>query len=175
MAVGSRSRPCVRRCGAHPRWLASARPGRAWEGTPKLWTLPVWLRIDALDGFFQFTEWAHLDWSERIDRAAAALRHDLATANAEHLAGVILSSSATVSLSATDPANQNETIRTEQGTGIRRLIADHMVRETAVIALREDAHVECGSWTTAYSAEPTWLPEDLSNQALPPLEAFMPG
>ncbi|MFD2422394.1 hypothetical protein [Amycolatopsis pigmentata] len=153
------------------------RLGRAVHGKARQSTgpLPVWLRIDALDGFFQFTEWAHLDWSERIDRAAAALRHDLASANAEHLAGIILSSSATVSLGATGSANQNETIRTEQGNGIRRLIADHMVRETAVIALREDAHVECGNWTTAYSAEPTWLLEDLCNQALPPLEAFMPG
>jgi hypothetical protein len=38
--------------------------------------LPVWLRIDALDGFFQFTEWPALEWPERIKRVATTLRGD---------------------------------------------------------------------------------------------------
>ncbi|MBO3752120.1 hypothetical protein J5X84_39165 [Streptosporangiaceae bacterium NEAU-GS5] len=35
--------------------------------------LPVWLRVDALDGFFQFTEFAPLDWAERVDGVATNL------------------------------------------------------------------------------------------------------
>lgn len=50
------------------------RLGRAVHGKARqsAGPLPVWLRIDALDGFFQFTEWVELDWTERINRVATA-------------------------------------------------------------------------------------------------------
>jgi hypothetical protein len=137
--------------------------------------LPVWLRIDALDGFFQFTEWTELDWTERIKRVATALRHDLADAAAGHLAGVVLSSSSAVSLGATDLVAENQTAHSEQGTGIRRLVSAHVVRETVVIVLRDDAMTEGERWAAAYSAESTWLLEDLSNRAFPQLDAIVAG
>lgn len=151
------------------------RLGRAVHGKARqsAGPLPVWLRIDALDGFFQFTEWAELDWTERIQRGATALRRDLADADAGHVAGVILSSSSAVSLGATDPATENQTVHTEQGSGIRRLISDHVVRETAIVALRDDVATECLNWATAYSGEPNWLHEDLADHAFPLLDAFI--
>jgi hypothetical protein len=135
--------------------------------------LPVWLRIDALDGFFQVTEWPALDWPEQVTRVATTLQHDLADAGAEHLAGVLLSSSSAEAPGATNLTAENETVHTERGSGIRRLLADHIVRETAVIPLRDDATAEQARWTAAYSTEPDWLREDLSSRAFPQLEAIL--
>lgn len=114
-----------------------------------------------------------MDWTERINRVAEAVRHDLAGADAGHLAGVVLSSGPAVSLGATDPAEDNETVHAKDGSGIRRLISDHVVRETVIIALRDDAATERANWVAAYSAEPSWLGHDLADCSFPPLADFM--
>lgn len=131
---------------------------------------PVWLRVDALDGFFQFTEWAKLEWTERIDHVVTRLREDLA--GVSHLAGVVLSSGLAVASGATDPAAENRTTRSARGCGLRRLVSAHTVRETVVVALRDDAIGQQEMWTEAYAMEPDWLPEDLSDRGLPPLVDF---
>lgn len=64
-------------------------------------------------------------------------------------------------------------MHTEQGSGIRRVISDHVVRETAIVALRDDAATECANWATAYSGELNWLHEDLADHAFPQLDAFI--
>lgn len=135
--------------------------------------LPVWLRVDALDGFFQFTEFATLDWTEHVDRVATNLREDLA--GASHLAGVVLSSGPAVVLGATDPTAENQTTRSAAGCGLRRLISAHTVRETVVVTLRDDVTDQRERWTAAYAAEPEWLPHDLSGRALPQLPTFLAG
>jgi hypothetical protein len=132
--------------------------------------LPVWLRVDALDGFFQFTEFATQDWTERVDRVAANLREDLASAS--HLAGVVLSSGPAVAIGATNSTAENQTTRSTTGCGLRRFISAHTVRETVVVALREDAADQQEWWTAAYAAEPEWLPQDLSDEGLPQLPTF---
>jgi hypothetical protein len=132
--------------------------------------LPVWLRVDALDGFFQFTEFATQDWTERVERVAANLREDLA--GASHLAGVVLSSGPAVALGATTSTAENQTTRSTSGCGLRRLISAHTVRETVVVALREDAADQQEWWTAAYAAEPEWLPQDLSDEGPPQLPTF---
>lgn len=133
--------------------------------------LPVWLRIDALDGFFQFTEFATLEWSERVERVATNLRENLASAG--HLAGVILSSGLAVALGATDPTAENQTTRSTSGIGLRRLVSPHTVRETVVVALRDDVVDQQERWVAAYAAEPDWLVQDLSDQACPQLANFL--
>jgi hypothetical protein len=50
-----------------------------------------------------------------------------------------------------------------------------VVRETVVIVLRDDAMTEGERWAAAYSAESTWLLEDLSNRAFPQLDAIVAG
>ncbi|RSM59235.1 hypothetical protein DMH03_25605 [Amycolatopsis sp. WAC 01376] len=135
--------------------------------------LPVWLRVDALDGFFQFTEFATLDWTERVDRVATNLREDLA--GASHLAGVVLSSGPAVALGATDPTAETQTTRSATGCGLRRLISAHTVRETVVVALRDDVADQRELWTAAYAAESEWLPRDLFGRSLPELPAFLAG
>ncbi|SFR29189.1 hypothetical protein SAMN04488564_117113 [Lentzea waywayandensis] len=74
-------------------------------------------RVDAVDGLFQFTEWATLGLAERVDHVAARLRDDLA--GAKHVAGVVVSSGLAVALGATEPAAENETAHcpTEAGCG----------------------------------------------------------
>jgi hypothetical protein len=150
------------------------RLGRAVHGKARqsAGSVPVWLRIDALDGFFQFTEWPTLDWPERISRVAMALQRDLADAGAEHLAGIVLSSSTAVSLGAADPTAENQTVVSEHGTGIRRLVSAHLVRETVVIPLRDDAMPEFQRWGTACRDEPEWLSEDLSSLEFPLFDGF---
>lgn len=133
--------------------------------------LPVWLRVDALDGFFQFTEFATLDWTERVDRVAANLREDLA--GASHLAGVVLSSGLAVALGATNSTAEYQTTRSTTGCGLRRLISAHTVRETVVVALRDDVTDQQERWTAAYAAEPEWLPQDLFGKGFPQLPAFL--
>ena len=127
--------------------------------------LPVWLRVDALDGFFQFTEFATLEWTDRVDRVAASLREDLA--DASHLAGVVLSSGPAVALGATDSTAENQTTRSATGCGLRRLIYAHTVRETVIVPLHKDAPDQRERWTAAYVAEPGWLPQDLPGWELP--------
>ncbi len=134
-------------------------------------SLSVWLRVDALDGFFQFTEFATLDWAERVERVAANLREDLA--GASHLAGVVLSSGQAVAVGATDSTAENQTTRSTGGCGLRRLISAHTVRETVVVALRDDVTDQRERWIAAYDTEPDWLSQDLSNQARPQLAAFL--
>ncbi|MGH8934242.1 MAG: hypothetical protein ACRDZO_27305 [Egibacteraceae bacterium] len=123
------------------------------------------MRVDALDGFFQFTEWATLEWAERVDRVATRLREDLAGAG--HLAGVVLSSGLAVALGATDPTAQNQTTHSASGCGLRRLVSAHTVRETVVVALRDDATEQQERWAAAYATEPDWLQQDLSDRDLP--------
>jgi hypothetical protein len=53
-----------------------------------------------------------------------------------------------VSLGATDPVAENQTVHCEQGSGIRRLVS----RESAIIS--DGAIAESGRWAAAYSAEP---------------------
>jgi hypothetical protein len=135
-------------------------------------SLSAWLRIDALDGFFQLTEWPTLDWPERIRRVATTLQRDLAAAGAAHLAGVVLSSGAATAPGATNPAAENQTVHTDHGSGMRRLFAAQVVREMVVIPLRPDAFPEQARWVAAYSAEPEWLLDDLAGCAFPRLDAF---
>lgn len=132
---------------------------------------PVWPRVDALDDFFQFTEFATQDWTERVGRVVANLREDLA--DASHLAGVVLSSGPAVALGATNSTAENQTARSTTGCGLRRLISAHTVRETVVVPLGDTLTDQQARWTAAYAAEPEWLPQDVSDKGLPPLPAFL--
>ncbi|MBY8863894.1 hypothetical protein K7711_46045 [Nocardia sp. CA2R105] len=151
------------------------RLGRALQGKARqsAGPLPVWLRVDALDGFFQFTEFATLDWTERVERVAANLREDLA--GSSHLAGVVLSSGPAVAFGATNPKAENQATHSTSGHGLRRLVSAHTVRETVVVALRDDATEQQERWVAAYVTEPDWLPKDLSDHGLPQLVTLPVG
>ncbi|SFH73427.1 hypothetical protein SAMN05421678_1342 [Actinopolymorpha cephalotaxi] len=131
---------------------------------------PVWLRIDALDGLFQFTDWAKLEHAERVGELAAGVRDNLG--DIRHLAGIVVSSGLAVALGSTDHTAENRTALTPDGYGIRRLVNAHTVRETIILALHDDAISERDWWAAAYSAEPDWLRRDLAERGFPQLETF---
>ncbi|OLB78231.1 MAG: hypothetical protein AUI14_13900 [Actinobacteria bacterium 13_2_20CM_2_71_6] len=120
---------------------------------------PAWIRVDCLDGLFQFTDWAKMPPQERIAAIAAAIRDNVQwPGNAE---GVVLSTGPAVSLGATDPTAEEATVQTSYGAFVRRLLAPHLVRETLVIPLSDDGDGRVRWWTRAYGREPEWLDHDL--------------
>lgn len=130
---------------------------------------PIWLRVDALDGFFQFTDWHALPWTERVERVANALRTTLA--GADHVAGVVLSSGLAVGLGATDAAIEDAGVRLGSDAGLRRLIAPNLIRESVIVALRMDSLPAADQWYDAYDREALWLDEDLCALGLPSVSA----
>lgn len=130
----------------------------------------AWIRIDALDGLFQFTDWRGHSWSDRVDRLAAALQATVA--DAAHVAGIVLSTGPATAPGAVDPSAEDLTATTTAGIGLRRLLAPHVVRETFVVPLGPAVSDQVTVWTAGYAGEPAWLDEDLTAAGLPPLSAW---
>ncbi len=147
--------------------LARALHGKVRQSSG---TTAVWIRADALDGFFQFTDWGQHAWPERVNRLALALNH--AMCEAHHVAGVVVSSGLATSVGAVDSVAENITVTTDEGTGLRRLIAPQLVRETFIIPLQPAISHRIAAWTDAYAGEPSWLDEDLLEVGLSPLAAL---
>jgi hypothetical protein len=129
--------------------------------------LPAWLRIDAADGFSQFTEWTHLPWPDRVAQLRAALNATLT--GVPHLHGVVISSGPAVCLGATDPLQHDADAEVEGSIGLRRLLAPHLVRESLIVPLRDEGAELASAWAKAYSSEPAWLDQDLASLGLPAL------
>ena len=126
---------------------------------------PAWIRIDCLDGLFQFTDWAKETPQDRIAAISAAIRQNVQWPdNAE---GVVLSTGPAVCLGAREPSTEDATVQTPDGAFIRRLLAPHLVRETLVIPLRDHTNSRAEWWVDAYSHEPEWLDQDLEKAAQP--------
>ena len=150
---------------SHRLGAAVARKARQTEGP-----YPAWLRIDARDGLFAFTEWSQMPPSERVTSLAAAIRPY--TNGREHLHGIICSSGLADSLGATDPAIVDAHAETDDGFLTRRLLAPHLVRETLIVTLRPAASDMARAWADVYMGEAAWLDSDLAAYGLPPLAAF---
>lgn len=68
----------------------------------------AWIRVDCLDGLFQFTDWAKMVPQERLAAIAEAIGHHVRwPCNAE---GVVLSTGSAVSMGATDPTAEEATV-----------------------------------------------------------------
>ena len=132
--------------------------------------LPAWVRVDCLDGLFQFTEWARADPHTRVTEIAAAIRQNITWP--PHARGVVLSTGAGLSIGATDTSVENIDAITSDGIILRRLLAPHLVRETFIIPLADDAGTHAGLWAAAYDTESYWLDDDLSAAGLPRLAEF---
>jgi hypothetical protein len=127
---------------------------------------PAWIRVDCLDGLFQFTDWAKMRPQERLATIAAAIRSNVQwPGNAE---GVVLSTGPAVSIGTTDQTTEDATTQTSDGALIRRMLAPHLVRETLVIPLR-DGDVRVEWWVRAYGSEPEWLDQGLERAGQPSL------
>jgi hypothetical protein len=148
------------------RWYRLARSVagkiRQTSGWPS-----VWIRVDALDGLFQFTDWQQRPWPDRIQLLSVAFR--AAFPDASHVAGVVVSSGLAVAPGATDPTSEDVTVAVSEGTGLRRTVCPHLVRETVILPLQADVDEQLQVWTAGYADERSWLESDLQTAGLPPL------
>jgi hypothetical protein len=153
-------------------WLHLARVVRG-KARQSAGPVPTWIRVDVLDGLFQFTPWAQLAGVERVATMAAALKSELVSAH--HLQGVICSSGLAVSLGATDHLVQEYLDATEHGVALRRLLGSHLARETVIVPLKGEPSEMVKAWTQVYSMERSWLDEDLAAAGLPPITSWRPS
>jgi hypothetical protein len=127
----------------------------------------IWIRFDAVDGLFSLTDWAQWPFPRRAHAIASAIRGSLTGAN--HLAGVVLSSGASMNFDSPNDPALTMTATAEGATLMRRPIAPGLHRETAVVPLRTAAAGTACWWVSAYDGEPGWLPRDLAEAGLPTL------
>jgi hypothetical protein len=124
---------------------------------------PVWLRVDVLDGLWQFTNWAEMDLESKLSAVAAKVHGDLAGSSS--VAGVVLSSGAV-----RNPGGFiDELVRnaSTKAIGLRRLLPFSRVRETMIVPV-EAAHVEeTQLWISLYDSEPEWFGLSLDRLDLP--------
>jgi hypothetical protein len=149
--------------------LAPSWQGHPDQGPPERWSgtgLASHRRAGRLLSVHRLVD-AAVARADRTTHRRATRR----TARVHHLQGVVLSCGLAVSLGATDPTMENITAEADSGYGLRRLLAPHLVRETAVIPLDGSA-ADQRFWVDAYAGEPAWLDEDLAQLGRPPVRAL---
>lgn len=120
----------------------------------------TWLRIDSLDGMWQFTPWARLPLSRKLE----VLTHAVRTALVEYpqVAGVVMTSGAAFA----QGEFSEETCNYLGSVGCRRLIFPLRVRESIIISFTEDAG-SIEPWARLYDEEPSWLDWALARFRMP--------
>lgn len=110
----------------------------------------TWLRIDLFDGMWQFTPWARMPLSRKLE----VLTHAVRTALVEypHVAGVVMTSGAAFA----QGEFSEETCDYLGSVGCRRLISPLRVQESMIISFTEDAS-SIEPWARLYDEEPSWL------------------
>lgn len=129
----------------------------------------TWLRVDVLDGLWQFTQWAEVDLASKLSAIADKVRGDLA--DIDSVAGVVLSSGAIRAAG----THSDELARdvTTQAVGLRRLLPFYRVRETMIVPIQPDVGDETQLWTSVYDSEPEWLGDSLDRLGLPDASSIL--
>jgi hypothetical protein len=117
-----------------------------------------WLRIDVVDGLWQFTEWAQRSLLEKLTTIAVLLRAQTAAP----LRGVVLSSGA---LQAQGSFEDDEVWLPDGSGACRRLLPGHRVRETIIVPASEERTPAVEFWNRLYLSEPSWLAWGLAQVA----------
>ncbi|MCW2985508.1 MAG: hypothetical protein JWR63_3078 [Conexibacter sp.] len=124
-----------------------------------------WLRLDALNGLWQFTHWAGTALPAKLAALTAIARPALGA-----LDGLVISSG--LLLNQGDLQDEDSFVP-EGGAILRRRVAPLRVRETLVIPSVALPLKTGEFWRTAYAEEPSWLAWALERLALPsPREIF---
>jgi hypothetical protein len=123
---------------------------------------PTVLRLDLLDGIWQFTPWSTGTLAEKQAGFDRWLRAELPAVG--HVVAVIVSSGARMSLGRVD----DETVHADQSWALRRNLPPFRVRETIGIALNDDSPA-LDLFANAYHHEPESQSELLSQFGLGPL------
>jgi hypothetical protein len=124
-----------------------------------------WLRLDAVNGLWQFTRWAQLPLDEKLRTIVTLVRGSLGS-----LDGVILSSGA---LLAQGEFQEDRAASLDGAVAVRRLLAPLRVRETLIVPSSTGSAAGVDMWERLYTDEPEWLSWALTRLGLPtPDEVF---
>lgn len=118
------------------------------------------LRVDALQGLWQFTQWSLLSLDEKLKLLANALRPLLASN--PHIAGLVVSSGPAMAQGVFD----DEDVQEDDNIALRRNLQPIRVRETMII-VSETGVSQGRMFAELYRSEPSWLDWALSSVELP--------
>lgn len=129
----------------------------------------VWLRVDVLDGIWQFTEWARYDLSQKLLVMEEYLRQGFA--GDPSLAGFIVSTGAVMA----QGTFKDEAVQSERGSvALRRTLEPLRVRETLIVPMSARASDLVDYLATAYAAEPDSLDRSLHLAGLGTVDEIFP-
>lgn len=129
----------------------------------------VWLRVDVLDGIWQFTEWARYDLEQKLLVMEDHLRQAFATAGS--VAGFIVSTGAAMA----QGRFTDEALQSERGSvALRRNLRPLRVRETLIVPMSEQGLESVEFLATAYDAEPSSLDRSLQLAGLSAVDEIFP-
>lgn len=124
-----------------------------------------WLRLDAREGLWQFTEWSTRPLAEKLSAFDAAVRDLL-----EGLDGIVVSCGPVLA----QGTFEDEDVVLGPGlVALRRCLPFTRVRETLIIAAEPAATDAAWLWVRFYSEEPLWLDWALRRTGLPSIEQIL--
>ena len=151
-----------------PGW---SRAGQIIEGKAQDWAdapLPVWLRVDLLDGTWLFSQWAQRDLPSKTQWMADLLAQTL---SGTRIAGVVISGGPRI-----DPNAPAEDHADHRGvTGMRRHLDALRTRDTLIVPLTKEGQRHTAVWRSLYDTEPAWLQLALRAASLPGIDAIEEG
>jgi len=122
-----------------------------------------WLRVDVLDGLWQFTEFAGATLKQKGELLAAEMHPVLA--DVPGLIGAVFSSGPATA----QGAFYGESARLSRGGfALRRPIEPGRVRETLIMPITSTGERDAQTWLELYDEEDTWLDWALQQVGLPP-------
>lgn len=132
-----------------------------------------WLRLDALQGLWQFTEWSDRPLVEKLSVMLDALG-PLLQAN-PHIHGLVISSGPAMA----QGVFENEDVTLGPNRALRRLVDPLRVRETLIVVSNVGPS-QSQLFAELYGGEPLWLGWALASYGLPPVkeifdQLFTPG
>jgi len=122
-----------------------------------------WLRVDLMNGLWQFSQWSQSPLGPKTEGMAAAVREALGGLSG--VRGVVLSSGCATTLSRL----QGASTMVDGAYGLVRDFGHFKGRETLVIPLVEGTEAETLAWVHIYDGEPTWLDAALEELGHPPM------
>jgi hypothetical protein len=121
-----------------------------------------WLRVDLMDGTWQFTPWARASLREKVDQIAELPKSALC--QVDGITGVVASSGACVA----QGQFHGESARTpDHCYGFVRPLPGARVRETMIIPVSPGGRDEADLWAGLYNSEDSWLDWALGQARLP--------
>lgn len=123
----------------------------------------TWLSLDARDGLWQFTDWAHCPLTTKLRHVA-----DVARPILSGLHGVVISSG---SVQRQGEFVDEDVSLPDDTHALRGVITPMRVRETLIIPAGDTTENNtAAAWHQLYAAEPAWLPRALNRLDLPLLD-----